>query len=125
MIVLTDGSRERWLEERGPALTLIGFQDDATREVLTARFQLQCEDALGYLRVLRKMVATHEIPLSLYRDPHSAFQRNDGHWSEEEQLAGRQMPTQLGRALEELGIEPLWKTFQDRLRSELQLPETR
>src|SRR5215471_2613341 len=32
MMVLTDGSRELWLEG-GPALTLIGFQDDATSEV--------------------------------------------------------------------------------------------
>jgi hypothetical protein len=53
----------------------------------------------------------------------------------EEDLAGRQTPTQLGRVLEELGIEQiaalspqakgrierLWKTFQDRLRSELRL----
>jgi hypothetical protein len=30
MMVQTDASREMWLEELGPALTLIGFQDDAT-----------------------------------------------------------------------------------------------
>lgn len=139
MMVLTDGSRERWLEERGPAMTLIGFQDDATGEVLAARFQLEYEDTLGYLRVLRAMVETHGIPLSLYRDRHGAFQRNDGYWSEEEQLAGRQTPTQLGRTLEELGIEQiaalspqakgrierLWKTFQDRLRSELRLAKAK
>lgn len=139
MMVLTDGSRERWLEDRGPALTLIGFQDDATSEVLAAEFQLECEDTLGYLRVLRTMVDKHGVPLSLYRDRHSAFQRNDDHWSEEERLAGRQDPTHLGRALEELGIEQiaaltpqakgrierLWKTFQDRLRSELRLAKAR
>jgi len=139
MMVLTDGSRERWLEQRGPALTLIGFQDDATGEVLAARFQLEYEDALGYLKVLRKLVETHGVPLSLYRDRHGVFQRNDGNWSEEEQLAGRQTPTQLGRVLEELGIaqiaalspqakgriERLWKTFQDRLRSELRLAKAK
>jgi hypothetical protein len=84
MMVLTDGSREMWLEDRGPALTLIGFQDDATSEVLAAQFQLECEDTVGYLRVLRVMVDKHGVPLSLYRDRHSAFQRNDDHWSEEE-----------------------------------------
>ena len=139
MMVLTDGSRERWLEERGPALTLLGFQDDATSEVLAARFQLECEDTVGYLRVLRAMVEKHGVPLSLYRDRHSAFQRNDDNWSEEERLAGRQDPTHLGRALEELGIEQiaaltpqakgrierLWKTFQDRLRSELRLAKAK
>ncbi len=107
MMVLTDGSRELWLEERGPALTLIGFQDDATSEVLAARWQLECEDTVGYLRVLRAMVEDHGVPLSLYRDRHSAFQRNDDHWSEEERMAGRQNLTHLGRALEELGIEQI------------------
>lgn len=139
MMVLTDGSRERWLEDRGPALTLLGFQDDATGEVLTARFQLEHEDTLGYLRLLLRMVEEHGIPLSLYRDRHGVFQRNDEHWSEEEQLAGRQTPTQLGCVLQDLGtaqiaalsaqakgrIERLWRTFQDRLRSELRLAKAK
>jgi hypothetical protein len=56
MMVLTDVSRERWQEDRGPALTLIGFQDDATSEVLATCFQLECEDTVVYLRVLRAMV---------------------------------------------------------------------
>ena len=139
MMVQTDASRERWLEDRGPELTLIGFQDDATSEVLAARFQVECEDTLGYLRVLRAMVEEHGIPLSLYRDRHGAFQRNDSHWSEEEVLAGRQSLTQLGEVLEALGIEQiaaltpqakgrierLWRTFQDRLRSELRLAKAK
>jgi cyclic pyranopterin phosphate synthase len=41
-------------------------------------------------------------PLSLYRDRHSIFQRNDAHWTLAEQLAGKQSPTQLGRALDQL-----------------------
>jgi transposase len=139
MMVQTDASRERWLEDRGPELTLMGFQDDATSEVLAARFQVECEDPLGYLRVLRAMVEEHGIPLSLYRDRHGAFQRNDSHWSEEEVLAGRQSLTQLGEVLEALGIEQiaaltpqakgrierLWRTFQDRLRSELRLAKAK
>jgi transposase len=40
MMVLTDASREDWLEGRGPKLPLIGYQDDATSKVLAARFQL-------------------------------------------------------------------------------------
>src|ERR1019366_307240 len=66
---------------------------------------------------------------------HSIFQRNDAHWTLAEQLAGKQTPTQLGRALEELGIQQIpayspqakgrieraWRTFQDRLVSELRL----
>jgi hypothetical protein len=135
MMILTDASREDWLEGRGPALTLIGYQDDATGQVLACAFQLEHEDTLGYLRQLRVLVERHGVPLSLYRDQHGTFQRNDKHWTIEEQLAGRQRPTQLGRVLEELGIqsiralspqakgriERLWKTFQDRLKSELRL----
>src|ERR1035437_10327585 len=116
-------------------LTLIGFQDDATRRILAAHFQLEAENTLGYLRALGSMITTHGVPLSLYRDRHSIFQRNDPHWTLAEQLAGKQSPTQLGRALDQLGIEQIpayspqakgrieraWRTCQDRLVSELRL----
>ena len=77
MMALTDASRHDWLEGRGPELTLIGFQDDATGQILSAYFQLEAENTLGYLRALHAMVAAHGIPLSLYRDRHAIFQRND------------------------------------------------
>jgi transposase len=135
MMALTDASRHDWLQGRGPQLTLIGFQDDATSQILAAHFQLDAENTLGYLRALRTMITAHGIPLSLYRDRHSIFQRNDAHWTLTEQLAGKQAPTQLGRALEELGIQQIpayspqakgrieraWRTCQDRLVSELRL----
>lgn len=135
MMVLTDASRHDWLEGCGPALTLIGFQDDATGQILAAHFQLEAENTVGYLRALHAMITAHGIPLSLYRDRHSIFQRNDPHWTLAEQLAGKQAPTQLGRALDELGIQQIpayspqakgrieraWRTCQDRLVSELRL----
>jgi len=134
-MVLTDASRHDWLEGRGPQLTLIGFQDDATSQILSAHFQLEAENTLGYFRAVHAMVSTHGVPLSVYRDRHGIFQRNDPHWTVAEQLAGKQCPTQLGRALEELGIQPIpayspqakgrieraWRTCQDRLVSELRL----
>jgi len=134
-MVLTDASRHDWLEDRGPRLTLIGFQDDATSQILAARFQSEPENTLGYLIVLRDLVQGHGIPLSLYRDQHGTFQRNDKHWTLEEELAGKQDSTHLGRALEDLGIQQIaalspqakgriercWRTFQDRLSSELRL----
>lgn len=137
MMALTDASRHDWLQGRGPTLTLIGFQDDATGQILAAHFQLEAENTLGYLRALHALIVTHGIPLSLYRDRHSIFQRNDPHWTLAEQLAGKQSPTQLGRALEQLGvtqipayspqakgrIERAWRTFQDRLVSELRLAQ--
>src|SRR4030042_1849056 len=69
------------------------------------------------------------------QDRHGALHRNDSHWSLEEQLAGRQEPTQVGLALEALGIqsisalspqakgrvEKLFATLQDRLGAELRL----
>ena len=137
MMALTDASRHDGLEGRGPELTLIGFQDDATGQILAAHFQLEAENTVGYLRALHPMITTHGVPLSLYRDRHAIFQRNDSHWTLAEQLAGKQSPTQLGRALEELGIQQIpayspqakgrieraWRTCQDRLVSELRLAQ--
>lgn len=135
MMLQTDGSTHDWLEGRGPKLTMLGFIDDATGKVPVARFQEEAEDTAGYLRITRQVVERLGIPLSIYRDRHGAFQRNDEHWSEREQLAGSQDPTQLGRCWQELGItsiaarspqakgrvERLWRTFQDRLVSELRV----
>jgi transposase len=137
MLLLIDGSCHAWLEGRGPELTLLGVIDDATGKVPAAHFQLEHENSAGYLRLLRTLVEGSGIPLALYRDQHSTLQRNDEHWSLEEQLAGQQLPTQVGRALQELGveiivarspqakgrIERLWRTFQDRLVSELRLAQ--
>jgi hypothetical protein len=81
------------------------------------------------------MITAHGIPLSLYHDRHSIFQRNDSHWTLAEQLVGKQIPTQLGSALQQLGIQQIpayspqakgrieraWRTCQDRLVSELRL----
>jgi len=64
MMVLTDASRHDWLEARGPELTLIGFQDDATSQILSAHFQLEPENTLGYLRAVHAMVTAHCVPLS-------------------------------------------------------------
>lgn len=139
MLLLIDGSWHAWLEKRGPWLTLLGMIDDATGKVAAAHFQAERENTAGYLRLLRSVVEGPGIPLALYRDQHSSLQRNDDHWTLEEQLAGQQLPTQVGRALEQLGvevivarspqakgrIERLWRTFQDRLISELRLAQAR
>jgi transposase len=129
-----DASPHDWLEDRGPQITLLGFQDDATSKVVGAEF-FPTETAYGYFRVFRGVLRRYGIPLSLYGDRCGVFVRNDDHWTVEEELAGRQHPTQFGRALQQLGvtfipahspqakgrIERLWGVFQDRLRSELRL----
>ena len=135
MLLQIDGSRHDWLEGRGPRLTLIGAVDDATGTVPFALFREQ-EDAHGYLLMLKEIIARRGVPMALYSDRHSIFQRSPQEVeSRDEQLQGRREPTQFARALEELGIELImahtpqakgrveraWDTFQDRLVSEIRL----
>ena len=139
MMLQVDGSPHDWLEGRGPRLCLVGAIDDATNHVPHAVFRRQ-EDIQGYFIVLRRVVETKGIPLALYHDKHTIFvsPRRDTP-TVQEQLEGRVPLTQVGRALEELGIssipadspeakgriERLWGTFQDRLVSELRLADAR
>jgi len=135
MLLQVDGSPHDWLEDRGPGFCLVGAIDDATNEVPYALFRKE-EDTQGYFELLQNIVATHGIPLAVYRDRHSIFQHPEKRReSLEEQLAGEREPTQFGRLLKELGIESipaysaeakgrierLWRTFQDRLVSELRV----
>jgi transposase len=129
-----DGSPHDWLQDRGPRLTLLGYQDDATGKVVDAEFFFS-EESFGYFRLLRRILRRYGVPLSLYGDQSSIFVRNDDHWTREEELRGHREPTQFGRALDQLGItfiaakspqakgriEHLWGCFQDRLVSELRL----
>jgi len=135
MLLQIDGSRDDWLEGRGPYLTLVGAIDDATGKVPYGLFRGQ-EDAQGYTLLLRRIVENDGIPGALYHDGHGIFERSKREpESLEEQLMGRREPTQFGRIMEELGIisitarspqakgriERLWGTFQDRLKSELRI----
>ena len=133
-LVQLDGSPHDWLEGRGPQLTALGMQDDATGKILAAQF-FPSETAFGYLCLLRQLLRRHGVPLAFYGDHSGIFVRNDEHWTVEEQLAGKRQPTQFGRALEQLGVtfiaahspqakgrvERLWGVLQDRLTSELRL----
>jgi transposase len=135
MLLQLDGSRHAWLEERGPWLTLIAAIDDATGTVPAAVFREQ-EDAAGYLALLHQVVTHSGVPEAVYHDRHTIFQRPpQERESVAEQLVGEREPTQVGRALRELGIasiaahspqakgrvERLFGTLQDRLVAELRL----
>ena len=138
MLLQTDGSEHDWLEGRGPRFCLIGAIDDATGKVPYALFQ-EHEDAHGYMLMLQGIVLNQGIPMAMYHDRHSIFDVADKLPSLEDQLYGKELLTQLGRLLEELGIESisahspqakgrverLWGTFQDRLCSELRLAGAR
>jgi hypothetical protein len=133
-LVQLDGSPFDWLEGRGPAMTLLGAIDDATSQVVALHFR-PTEDLHGYATVLQQMFTTVGLPVALYGDGINILVRNDRHWSLNEQLAGTQAPTHVGRVLQDLGIgyvqarspqakgriERLWSTLQDRLVSELRL----
>ena len=133
-LVQLDGSPHDWLEGRGPRLTALGMQDDATGKILAAQF-FPSETTFGYLCLLRQLLRRCGVPLAFYGDHSGIFVRNDDCWTVEEQLAGKRQPTQFGRALEQLRVtfiaanspqakgrvERLWGVLQDRLTSELRL----
>ena len=133
MLLQADGSRHDWLEGRGPWLTLVGSIDDATGAITGATFREQ-EDAAGYFTVLAQTVRRYGLPLALYTDRHGVFHRDPQRPPTlAEQLAGKRSLTQVGRALDELGVEWIpansapakgriergWGTLQDRLVSDL------
>jgi transposase len=130
-----DGSPHKWFGPKRPSCSLIHATDDATNYVLGLVFR-PTEDSIGYLKLLDMVLRRHGIPASVYQDRHSILQRNDKHWSHEEELAGSRFPTHIGRVLEELvGIKTLTAysaqgkgrierqggTFQDRLIAEMDL----
>jgi len=139
MMILWDGSRHAWLEDRGPLLCLMAAVDDATGELLPGAHFVEQECSAGYLQVLLAICREKGIPLSGYMDRHGSLRRNDDHWTLEEELRGLQDPTHVGRALAALEIEAifalspqakgrverLWGTLQDRLVSELRLAGAR
>jgi hypothetical protein len=134
LLLQLDGSPYAWFGPTQPPCSLLGAIDDATGAVLAATFRAQ-EDAAGYLTLLLTLGRTVGLPAAVYTDAHGIFVRHDPHWTVAEELQGFQDPTQVGRALQALGIhqiiatspqakgriERLWNTFQDRLVAELRL----
>ena len=132
-LLLWDGSKHRWLGEDLPYSVLMAALDDATATVLDGFF-CPAETSVAYLQLLSG-VLRHGRPHAIYHDRHTSLVRSDGYWSLEEQLADRQLPTQVGAALDDLGIqqilsyapqgrgriERLFRTLQDRLLAELSL----
>ena len=133
-LVQLDGSPHDWLEGRGPRLTALGMQDDASGKILAAQF-FPSESAEGYFRLLQSLLRRFGVPTAFYGDRSGIFVRNDDCWTLEEELAGKRQPTQFGRALADLAVtfiaaqspqakgrvERLWGVLQDRLCSELRL----
>ncbi len=134
LMMLWDGSPHRWFGADAPACCLMAGIDDATGKVLGLLF-CEHECSWGYFGLLRQVVKRWGAPCSVYQDKHGTLKRNDDWWSLEEELAGEQEPTQVGMALRDLGIEPifanspqakgrierLFETLQDRLVAQMAL----
>ncbi len=139
-LVQWDTSDHAWLEGRGPQLYLIHMLDDATSR-LRARF-VEHDSTEENLGMLRGWLEAHGRMGAVYTDKGSLFHTTEKkrRGEEGEGRDPRPMPpTQIGRALEELGIgqilahspqakgrvERSFDTAQDRLVKELRVAGAR
>lgn len=131
LLVQMDSSEHPWMG--GRSMWLIATIDDATGEVPYALF-VDSDSTENNMRVIKKLVEKKGIPAALYTDGASHFMTKR-HYSYRVNLKYDYAPTQIQRALNELGvrliiagspqakgrIERLFGTFQDRLLKELRL----
>jgi hypothetical protein len=126
-----DGSRHPWFTLAPTEWSvLIAVLDDATKRVLYAQLWAS-ETAAAVMTALREVIRTHGLPMALYTDrAHWAF-----HTPQAKGPVDKRHLTQIGRALDRLGIEHipayspqargrserLNRTFQDRLVNELRV----
>jgi hypothetical protein len=105
-LVQWDTSEHEWLEGRGPKLYLISMIDDATSR-LHARFVLR-DSTEENMRLLWSYLERYGRPLSFYTDKASLFQTAPKIARDVKDLPRDERqplpPTQIGRALRELGI---------------------
>lgn len=130
-----DGSLHPWLALKpDDKQMLIAVIDDATSRVLYAQLEA-AESTETIMKALRNVVETHGIPMALYSDR--------AKWAAYTPPGGgkvdKSKPTQVGRALDELGVEHILayspqargrserlnRTFQDRLVNELRVAGVR
>ncbi len=127
-----DGSRHAWLA-LAPATTstLLAVVDDATKRLLYAQLVAGGESVVAIMTALRAVLEAHGLPMALYTDRAS--------WAVYTPTSGtspdRRKLTQVGRALQRLGIEHILgyspqargrservnRTLQDRLVNELRV----
>lgn len=107
-LVQWDTSEHNWLEGRGEKLYLIHLIDDATSE-LTARF-VRHDSTEENMRLLWIYLDRHGRPVAFYTDKASLFRSAPKISRDQKELPRDEReplpPTQIGRALQELGI--LW-----------------
>jgi transposase len=128
MMLHQDGSRHLWLPAVGRQLDLIATMDDATSELYSA-FLVEEEGTASSFQALHQVIASRGLFCSLYTDRASHYFLT----SKAGAKVAKEQPTQVGRALAQLGIrhipayspeargrsERLFATLQDRLPKEL------
>jgi hypothetical protein len=100
-----DTSEHDWLEGRGEKLYLIAMIDDATSR-LFARF-VRHDSTEENMKLLKSYLEKFGRPLAFYTDKASIFRTAEKHKRDEPGVDKDPMempPTQIGRALQELGI---------------------
>ena len=131
MMLHQDGSMHVWLAGQ-PALDLIVTLDDATSAIYSA-FLIEEEGTASTFRALTEVFGSHGLPMSLYTDRGAHYFYTPTAGGE----VDRSRPTQVGRALERLGVEHIaayspqargrservFHTLQDRLVKEPALKE--
>jgi transposase InsO family protein len=104
-LVQWDTSEHDWLEGRGEKLYLIAMIDDATSR-LFARF-VRHDSTAENMKLLWSYLEKFGRPVSFYTDKASLFETAEKHKRDEpgvEKDPVEMPPTQIGRALRELGI---------------------
>lgn len=129
MMLHQDASRHVWLAGR-PTMDLVVTLDDATSAICSA-ILVEEEGTASTFQALHEVFAAHGLPLSLYTDRGSHY----FHTPEAGGKVDRASLTQVGRALDHLGVEHIaayspqargrservFHTLQDRLTKELAL----
>src|SRR3954447_769718 len=128
MMLHQDGSRHRWVPALDQPLDLIVTLDDATSEVYSA-FLVEEEGTASTFRALGAVIGRRGLFCSLYTDRGSHYFTTPAAGGK----VAKELPTQVGRALAQLGIrhipayspeargrsERLFGTLQGRLPKEL------
>ena len=131
-MVQIDGSHHDWFEGRGPECVFMGYIDDATGRVF-GRFY-GYEGTIPAMDSFKRYIRKYGTPMSVYLDKHTTY-KSTAKPSIEEELAGTEPLSEVGRAMKELAVEVihahspqakgrverLFKTLQDRLVKEMRL----
>lgn len=127
-LVQIDGSYHAWLEDRAETACLLLYVDDASSQVLAAKF-VPHETFFAYAGLCKTYFVERGLPQEIYSDKFGVFRVNA------KNVTTTKAITQFGRALEDLDIELKCastpqakgrveranKTFQDRLVKEMRL----